>query len=258
MIARTRDVREGWGVDLSYDGRNVVILAGCGRATPGLNNALTDRGWDVQPFHSFLAAEGEIRRIHPDLIVVGQSDEAGDLLPFIGRARRSSPDSVVLFLADLDDPPLVDRVLREGADDVVIPPHSSAAILFRWQITMYVRRRRMIESMGSGRRVALGRLTIDLATREVADGGRPFSLRGREFELLLRLMEAGGSAVSREDLLEEIWGTDRGTHTVLDTTVHRLRRKLEEEIGTPDLVATVRGIGYRLDAARLGSSPAAD
>jgi DNA-binding response OmpR family regulator len=88
---------------------------------------------------------------------------------------------------------------------------------------------------------------VDPATHEVSGGAdRSFTLSGRELEVLVRLMEARGDVVPRQDLLSDIWGDDHRSEAVLDTTVHRLRRKLEEQISRPDLVATVRGVGYRL------------
>jgi two-component system response regulator MtrA len=113
---------------------------------------------------------------------------------------------------------------------------------------VHVRRRAAKPRNGSrARQLTLGDVTVDPATHEVSEGSeRSFTLSGRELEVLIRLMEAQGDVVPREHLLADIWGDEHRSEAVLDTTVHRLRKRLEVEISRPDLVATVRGVGYRL------------
>ena len=91
-----------------------------------------------------------------------------------------------------------------------------------------------------------GRLSLNLNSREVLVNNRPMALTGREFELLLRLLEAGGRVVTREALITGIWGNEQYNVGVLEANVHRLRRKLAAMLPNHELLDTIRGVGYRL------------
>lgn len=239
------------------DRDDLIVLAGYGPGSHSLAGALTVEGRMVLSFDSYATALRELPDLDPALVLAGQADEAGDLFHFLTRLSSGAKRAVVLCLADRAEPHLVNRALEHGAHDVVGPPHSAASILLR----LHVSRRRVQDRPDLrdhlSRHVSLGRVTVDLMTRQVLDDGRPLTLSGREFELLVRLIQAGGDVVSREDLLQDIWGSDQESEAVLDATVHRLRKKLDEKLREPDLVATVRGIGYRLDARTLEPEPAA-
>lgn len=233
----------------SGGGRKLAILAGYGRSTSSLAVALADADFQVLAFESYEAALEEIRLLAPELVLVGQAEDAVEPMFFLSRVSRAGIDTTIIFLSDHADPDVVTQALEHGAHDVVAPPHSVASILLRLHVSRRTQNRRS-RDRDLGRRISLGRLTLDLTTRQVLDGGRPISLSGREFELLVRLVEAGGEVVSREDLMEDIWGAE-GTAAVLDATVHRLRKKLDEKLRESDLVNTVRGIGYCLDRESL-------
>lgn len=226
--------------------RDLAVLAGYGPSTTNLALALADADIEILAFESYATALKEIYRLEPEAILVGQTERAGDVFHFLSRVGRVEWETVVLFLADYADPDRVNRALEHGVHDVVCPPHSVASILLRLHVTRRTRHRRN-GNRERARRISLGRLTLDRTTRQIRDGDRPFRLTGRKFQLLVRLMEAGGDVVRREDLLEDIWGPDRGSTAVLDATVHRLRKELEETLGESDLVTTVRGVGYQLD-----------
>lgn len=229
----------------------LVLLVGCGRASNALAGALRDEGLRALSIEGYDEALGNIERWQPDLVLVGRNPDLGSLGRLFARVHRSAPRALILYLPECQDMEHVMSAVEQGADDVVCPPHSISAILVRQEVLRrFGTRKRQDRKMA--RRARLGHLTVDLATRQVLDGGRPFSLSGREFELLVRLMEAAGEVVSREELLEDIWGEEQGSEAVLDATVHRLRRKLDEHFHEPELVITVRGIGYRLDLDAIG------
>lgn len=226
------------------------MLVAYGRGTPSLARALSSVGIDVISHGTYAAAREELEHLRPQLILVGDGAETweseADFFAFLRRTGKLEHDPVVLVLGDGQDPAAVRRALEEGADDLVCPPHSVSAIMLRQMVVRQLRDRHG-HAPALERRVALGSLTLDLNTRQVSDGGRPFSLSGREFELLVRLMEAEGDVVSREALIHDIWGEEQGSAAVLDATVHRLRKKLDQQLDEPDMVTTVRGIGYRLE-----------
>ena len=155
------------------------------------------------------------------------------------RARTSVP---ILILSARDDE--IDRVagLEAGADDYVGKPFSPRELLAR--VKAILRRGGAAGAPGSGGAdvVSGAGVTVNRVSREVTVGDAAVDLTGREFDLLATLLEHPNAVLDRDRLLELVWGFDfpGGTRTV-DVHVAQLRRKL----GRPDLIATVRGIGYK-------------
>jgi DNA-binding response OmpR family regulator len=153
------------------------------------------------------------------------------------RRLRDGGNVPILILTARDDE--LDRIigLELGADDYLTKPFSPRELVAR---TRAVLRR---TEPGSGGVVQLGDLRIDLRGRTVAVAAAPVELRTLEFELLSELARNAGHVVTRDRLLERVWGLSfaGGTRTV-DVHVAQLRKKL----GRPDLIQTVRGVGYRL------------
>ena len=98
----------------------------------------------------------------------------------------------------------------------------------------------------AARRLVSAELEVDLAARSVSRGAAPVALTGREFDLLVHLMTHPGQAFSRELLLQEVWGYRHpGDTRLVNVHVQRLRSKIERDPERPEIVVTVRGIGYR-------------
>jgi DNA-binding response OmpR family regulator len=221
-----------------------LVVTGYGHGDRALAGALEERGVKVHTIERFLEARSEVQRLHPDAVLVGPDADAGDRKQFIRDVAADGTTRCLLYLAPRTDIADALDALAAGAHDVIAPPHSAGSILLR----IAVLRSRATAGRGPGRSISWGRLTLDLTSRQVLEGDRPLTLSGREFELLLHLLEARGRVVSREELLAAIWGSEQGGSAVLDATVHRLRRKLAEVVPSPDLIETVRGVGYRLEA----------
>lgn len=153
------------------------------------------------------------------------------------RRIRSYSDVPILMLTARDEEP--DRVtgLELGADDYVPKPFSPRELVAR--VKAILRRGRQPERQGP---LQLGPVELDRDTREVRVDGRELELTGKEFALLATFIENAGFVLSRERLLDEVWGMTYpgGTRTV-DVHVAQLRRKL----GVSDLIHTVRGAGYK-------------
>lgn len=150
------------------------------------------------------------------------------------RARSGVP---ILMVTARDEEP--DRVagLEVGADDYITKPFSPRELVARVRAIL-----RRIERTADDQPLALGDVTVRPRAREVIVDGRAVPLRGKEFDLLCYLIQNRGIVVTRERLLDQVWGMTfaGGTRTV-DMHVAQLRRKLAR----PDLIRTVRGYGYK-------------
>jgi two-component system, OmpR family, alkaline phosphatase synthesis response regulator PhoP len=150
------------------------------------------------------------------------------------RTRSSVP---VVMLTARDEEP--DRLagLETGADDYLGKPFSPRELVARMKAVL-----RRTERHPEEEELVLGDVVLRRSAREVGVAGEPIELRPKEFDLLACLMQNRGAVLSRDVLLERVWGFDYagGTRTV-DVHVAQLRRKL----GRPDLIRTVRGSGYK-------------
>ena len=178
----------------------------------------------------------------PDLVLLDLGLPDVDGVEVCRRIRRASSVPVIAVTARGHEAARV-LGLRSGADDYVVKPFSIAELLAR--IEAVTRR-------SSGRSVApvvrAGPVEIDLAARRVTVDGTEVDLRRKEFDLLAALARRSGVAVTREELLDDVWGlapdapgSEAGGRT-LEVHVAALRAHL----GVPGLVTTVRGVGYRL------------
>jgi two-component system, OmpR family, response regulator MprA len=208
-----------------------------------LRRTLRQEGHEVRS-----AADGEqalsaAAEFMPDLVILDLGLPKLDGVEVLRRLRAEDDVPVLILTARAD---LDDRVegLDTGADDYLVKPFERQELLARMRALM---RRRPPRGAAT---LVLGDLRLNPATREVARGDREIELTAREFELLEFLMRNERLVVSRERLLEEVWGYDPLAMTnTIDVFISNLRRKLEEG-GEPRLLHTKRGAGYVMRAAR--------
>ncbi|WP_275295164.1 response regulator transcription factor [Amycolatopsis sp. La24] len=160
------------------------------------------------------------------------------------RARR--PGSVIVVLTARGQEMDVIVGLEAGADDYLVKPVPLGEL--------HARLRAHLRRGGAGREspaVALGRLRIDTAARRATVDGDEIALRAKEFDLLARLTAAAGQAISREDLMADVWDAHWfGSTKTLDVHIAALRRKLDDAGGRSGMprIVTLRRHGYRLEA----------
>lgn len=175
-----------------------------------------------------------------DAIVLDIMLPGMDGLNVARRLRSSGIRTPILMLTARDSVPDVVRGLDVGADDYLTKPFSFEVLTARLRVIA----RRTAAAAHSTLQVA--DLTLDTRTHEVQRGGRPITLTRTEFVLLDHLMRRPGRVVSRDDLIEAVWGIDREVESnTLDVFIFQLRSKIEAG-GSSRLIQTVRGFGYTM------------
>ncbi|MBL6853533.1 MAG: response regulator transcription factor [Alphaproteobacteria bacterium] len=179
-----------------------------------------------------------------DLLIIDRMLPGVDGLSIVRTLRAGGNVAPILFLTTLGG--VGDRVsgLDAGADDYLTKPFAFAELIAR--VNALGRRPREIKAETTLR---VGDLELDLLKRTVRRGDKPILLQPREFKLLEYLMRHAGEVVTRTMLLESVWDFHFDPRTnVVETHISRLRSKIHRE-GFDDLIQTVRGAGYLLDAA---------
>jgi DNA-binding response OmpR family regulator len=216
-----------------------------------LSYNLNRQGYQIEVVGDGQAALKAAREFKPDLIVLDI------LLPVLDgfevcRILRQEMITPILMLTAMDSE--IDRVigLEMGADDYLTKPFSMREFLAR--VKAQLRRVRMIrgeiDSDTSLVReiIQFGNLTLDLNRREVLLDGQPLALKPKEFDLLLFLARHHGQVLSRDLILERVWGWEfSGGSRTVDVHVRWLREKIEPDPSLPTRIVTVRGTGYRFE-----------
>jgi two-component system alkaline phosphatase synthesis response regulator PhoP len=207
---------------------------------------LKPEGYEV-----FTAADGNagLKAAHafkPDVIVLDLMLPGKDGFEVLSQLRRESNVYVILLTAKTEE---TDRIvgLSVGADDYVTKPFSPRELVARIKAAL----RRLGPGTGTGSEnqiLAFRHVRIDLGARQVSLDGYPVALTAVEFDLLRVLAESRGRVLTREQLLEAVWGgTYYGEMRVVDVHLGHIRRKL----GSQKIIATVRAVGYRFEDETL-------
>jgi two-component system alkaline phosphatase synthesis response regulator PhoP len=185
------------------------------------------------------------RKLQPDLVILDIMLPGMDGIEMLSQLRRESDVYVLMLTARSEE---ADKVvgLSVGADDYLTKPFSPRELVAR--VKAILRRGR-----GTGQPVeepvlAFSRIRLDPARREVWKDDQPVELTALEFDLLKALASYRGMVLSREQLLQQVWGYDfYGDDRVVDVHVGNIRKKLEDDPANPTLITTVRGVGYRFE-----------
>ena len=204
---------------------------------------LTKEGYEVSK--SGDGAEAlELARVDKfDLIVLDIMLPGLDGLSFCRILRKEQATPIIMLTARGGE---VDRIigLESGADDYIVKPFSLGEFLARVRAVL----RRAPSAALRSDRLESGDLSLDLAARRVSLGGREVKLSHKEFDLLAALVRNQGTVLSRDLLLEQVWGFDHvGDDRTVDVHVRWLREKIETDPSEPQRIVTVRGVGYRFE-----------
>ena len=211
--------------------------------TDSLSYSLRREGFDVKAVGDGAIALQEILAFQPDLVVLDIMLPGMSGLEICRRLRAQSAIPVIMLTARGEE---IDRVLglEVGADDYLPKPFSFRELLAR--IRSILRRVELDRQVSQTQSVTLGNLTLDPVARRIFKDNQELQLSAREFDLLSNLMKNAGRALSREELLSEVWGSDWiGDQRTLDVHVRWLRLKVEDDPASPRYIQTVRGHGYR-------------
>lgn len=203
---------------------------------------LRREGYDVVSAYDGAAGLQMAREQRPDLVILDLMLPKLDGLS-VARALRQEGDTPIIMLTARGGE--VDRIvgLESGADDYVTKPFSSGELLARVRAVLRRAPRRAAEKLESGD------LSLDLIRRRATLRGEELTLRHKEFNLLAELMRNQGVVLSRDLLMERVWGYDYSgdTSRTVDVHIRWLREKIEADPSDPRRIQTVRGIGYRFE-----------
>jgi two-component system, OmpR family, phosphate regulon response regulator PhoB len=211
-----------------------------------LSRLLRMEGYEVIEAEDGQTALELVAREKPELVLLDVMLPARDGLDVLGELRQTTDVPVILVSALAEE---ADRVigLKMGADDYVTKPFSAAELSAR--IESVLRRAAMRSAPEATIHLSFDGLVIDLVTRDVRVAGEKVEMTAKEFDLLAYLAGSPRQVFSREQLLQQVWGSSSNWQSDATVTEHvrRLRRKIEVDPDNPRWIATVRGVGYRFE-----------
>ena len=207
---------------------------------------LTSDGFDVVEASTGEEAVAAVTRRKPDLVVMDIRLPGMDGLEALHQIRKSSDVWVIMLTALAEE---TDRIigLSVGADDYVTKPFSPRELVAR--VKAVLRRDRGGSVSDVGNRLEFDAVTVDVDRREVWRNDEAVDLTALQFDLLAAMAEAPGRVFTRRQLIERVWGWDFfGDERIVDAHVRNLRKALDDDAANPEVIGTVRSVGYKLVA----------
>jgi DNA-binding response OmpR family regulator len=202
---------------------------------------LTREGYQVLQASDGVTALNLAREHKPDLVLLDIMLPELDGLTVCRTLRHEMDVPIVLLTARSGE---VDRIvgLDSGADDYIVKPFSIGELLARLRAALRRGRREPMTKLEAGD------LVLDLVGHRVFRAGHALNFAPKEFDLLAELMRHKGAVLTRDLLLQRVWGFDFGGDTrTVDVHIRWLREKIEEDPANPKRIETVRGLGYRFE-----------
>lgn len=208
-----------------------------------ISHNLKKAGFEVIEVYDGETAYNMAKTEAVDLIVLDIMLPALDGMEVCRRLRLEKVETPIIMLTAKDEE--VDKVvgLELGADDYMTKPFSVRELVAR--IKAILRRSGKAKSEGQGHVITAGPITLDLNTYRAFLNGQQIELTLKEFELLTLLVRNKNRALTRDFIMEAVWGyEDEAESRVVDVHISNLRKKIEADAKNPSLIKTVRGIGY--------------
>ncbi len=227
--------------------KRVLVVDDEGRIRSFVRGYLENDGFEVAEASDGEAALQIEQDWRPDLVVLDVMMPGVDGLEVLRRLRTRSEVPVILLTARSEE---VDKLvgLSVGADDYVTKPFSPRELVARVKTVL---RRGVMPASETSQRLRFAQLVIDVDAREVERNGEPVELSALEFDLLVALARTPGLVLTRRQLLERVWGYDFfGDERVVDVHIRSIRKALGDNADAPEIIRTVRGVGYKFVASR--------
>jgi len=221
----------------------ILVVDDDGAPARGNGGVLPNAGGEPGRFADGSQALAQFQEHHPDLVLLDVMLPGMDGFDVCRAIRRVSDAPIVMLTARSDTSDVVTG-LEAGADDYVPKPFKPKELVARVRARLRGREDAQVEEG-----LSLQDLSIDVTGHIVKREGRVIALTPLEFDLLVTLARAPWKVFSREELLEQVWGYRHAADTrLVNVHVQRLRSKIERDPERPELVVTVRGVGYRAGA----------
>lgn len=207
---------------------------------------LENEGYEVLTVHDGEEAIEVAEDQNPDLILLDIMLPGKDGYEVLREVRKTQMMPIIMITAKDSE---IDKVLglELGADDYVTKPFSNREVLARVKANLRRQEQMADDSVQTKKDIHIGEYTIHPDAYNVTRDGEHIDLTHREFELFYYLARHKGQVMTREHLLETVWGYDYfGDVRTVDVTVRRLREKIEEDPSEPMWIVTRRGVGYYL------------
>lgn len=222
---------------------NLLLVEDNETIITGLNYALSQESFEVDVARTAYETRQKLQRQSYDLLILDVSLPDGDGFEICKEVKKKDIELPIIFLTAKDEEKDVVLGLEIGADDYVIKPFRTKELISR--IRTVLRRYHKKEEKST---IQIKDVTIDLAKAEVYKGKRQVILTALEYKILVMLFQNQNRLITREQLLDKIW--DVAGNFVNDNTltvyIKRIREKIENNPAEPEIIKTIRGIGYKV------------
>lgn len=212
----------------------------------GLQDNLEFEGYTVETASNGEEALTKIAMQNYDLIILDIMMPKVSGLEVCKRMRKDGINTPVIFLSAKGEE--IDKVLglELGADDYIVKPFSLRELIARVKALLR-RSENQTQTAGSDAAVTIGRMKVNFTQYTASVKNKPVTISHKEFEMLKYLYVNRNAVISRDQILNDIWGYDEAPTTrTIDNFIVRLRQKIEEDPNHPKIILTVHGIGYKL------------
>ena len=232
-------------------GPTVLVVEDEDSFVDALTVGLAREGFSVQVARDGQAALDAFDAVRPDLVLLDVMLPRLSGIDVCRELRKRSRVPIIMVTARTGE---IDTVvgLEVGADDYVTKPYRLRELVARMRAELRRSPGDEVEGDGvGGEALEVGDVRLDPDRHEVVIRGRPAALPLKEFELLALLLRNAGRVLTRETLIDRVWGSDYvGDTKTLDVHVKRLRSKVEDDPAAPTRIVTIRGLGYKYELPR--------